>query len=241
LDVVSRTLDVDGKAAKVYGLVGPGGKPGFRLPAGKTVDVDVVNSLSDETMIHWHGLTPDWPMDGVPGMPMPLLRAGEIRRYLLPAGKPGTHWMHAHTLQEQGLLAAPLIVGDEDAEARDELEVVVLLHDFSFKTPEELLAGLKSGGMTSMSGMSIQGMDYSNMPGMNLDGGMMAMDINDIEYDAYLANDRTLNDPEIIKVEKGASTVRPRRLSLSIPVDWTGKSSRSTVRISFRFAPGSFR
>lgn len=32
---------------------------------------------------------------------------------------------------------------------------------------------------------------------------MMGMDLNDIEYDAYLANDRTLDDPEIVKVERG--------------------------------------
>jgi FtsP/CotA-like multicopper oxidase with cupredoxin domain len=204
LDVVSRTLDIDGKAAKVYGLVGPGGKPGLRLTAGTTADIDVANGLSKETMIHWHGLKPEWPMDGVPGMPMPLLKVGESRRYSLPAGRTGTHWMHAHTLQEQSLLAAPLIVEEEDSATRDEQEAVVLLHDFSFKSPEELLARLKSSGMTSMDGMNMQGMDHSNMPGMNM-GGMMAMDINDIEYDAYLANDRTLNDPEMVKVEKGGN------------------------------------
>ena len=33
--------------------------------------------------------------------------------------------------------------------------------------------------------------------------GDMPMDLNDIEYDAYLANDRTLDDPEVIPVEKG--------------------------------------
>jgi FtsP/CotA-like multicopper oxidase with cupredoxin domain len=33
----------------------------------------------------------------------------------------------------------------------------------------------------------------------------MAMDLNDIEYDAYLANDRTLEDPEVFRVERGGS------------------------------------
>lgn len=51
------------------------------------------------------------------------------------------------------------------------------------------------------------------MPGMEPAGSMSAhgvtgasataMDLNDIEYDAYLANDRTLDDPEVIKVERG--------------------------------------
>ncbi len=61
-------------------------------------------------MIHWHGLTPPSEFDGVPDLPMPLLAAGEQRGYRFPIGPGGTHWMHAHTLQEQAMLAAPLIV-----------------------------------------------------------------------------------------------------------------------------------
>lgn len=218
LDIVSRSIDVDGKAAKVFGLVGPGGKPGLDLVEGQDYGVDLANTLGESTMIHWHGLTPKWEMDGVPDMPMPMLKPGETRNFLLPSGKTGTHWMHAHTLQEQALLAAPLIVKPRGP-ARDEQDVVVLLHDFSFKSPEEILAGLKAGGMAGMPGMSMKGMDHSRMNGMTMEGmnmkgmdqssmpgmggGMMGMDLNDIEYDAYLANDRTLNDPEVVKVEKG--------------------------------------
>ncbi|MFX5084807.1 copper oxidase, partial [Acinetobacter baumannii] len=38
--------------------------------------------------------------------------------------------------------------------------------------------------------------------GHGMPGGM-AMDLNDVEYDAYLANDRTLADPEVVRVERG--------------------------------------
>src|SRR5690606_11257807 len=31
----------------------------------------------------------------------------------------------------------------------------------------------------------------------------MAMDLNDYDWDAYLANDRTLSDPEVVSVERG--------------------------------------
>ena len=130
LAVVSRTIDVNGRAATVFGLTGPDDRPGLNLVAGESVEVDLENTLSAETMIHWHGLLPAWDQDGVPDLPMPLLKAGETRRYTLPAGNPGTHWMHAHTLQEQNLLAAPLIVRGPEELARDEQEVVVLLHDF---------------------------------------------------------------------------------------------------------------
>jgi FtsP/CotA-like multicopper oxidase with cupredoxin domain len=34
-------------------------------------------------------------------------------------------------------------------------------------------------------------------------GSGMAMDLNDVEYDAFLANDRTLVDPEVIRTEPG--------------------------------------
>ena len=78
--------------------------------------------MSDPTLIHWHGLLPPWPMDA------------------------GTYWMHAHTLQEQNLLDAPLIVRSAADAKADEQEVVVLLHDFSFTPASELLAHLKSAG-----------------------------------------------------------------------------------------------
>lgn len=215
LAVASRSIDVNGRAATVFGLTTPDGKPGLNLIAGETVNVDLANTLSEDTMIHWHGLLPKWDHDGVPGLPMPLLKADEERRYELPTGKPGTHWMHAHTLQEQNLLAAPLIVRGKDDLARDEQDVVVLLHDFSFTPAAELLGKLKSGNdMDMVNGTNMQGMDHSKMPGMKMDdmskmagnmmgSAMLGMDINDIEYDAYLANDRTLNDPDLVTVEKG--------------------------------------
>jgi len=36
-----------------------------------------------------------------------------------------------------------------------------------------------------------------------MDGMDMVMDLNDVEFDAYLANDRTLSDPEIVRVDPG--------------------------------------
>jgi FtsP/CotA-like multicopper oxidase with cupredoxin domain len=117
-------------------------------------------------------------------------------------------------LQEQNLLAAPLIVRTAADRSADEQEVVVLLHDFSFTPAEELLAGLLGGaghggamghGATGH-GMN-HGMGHETSAASAMDhgamGGAMAMDLNDIEYDAYLANDRTLDDPEVHTVEKG--------------------------------------
>ncbi len=218
LRIVSRTLDINGKPASVFGLVGPDNKPGLTFTEGEKFQVALINKISEPTIIHWHGLKPPYDQDGTPNAPMPLLAAGEIRHYDFPVGATGTHWMHAHTLQEQNLLAAPLIVRAKDAAKIDEQEVVILLHDFSFTPAEELMARLHKGGNMAghdMSKMDMSKMDMSgmkmDMPGMKMDGGSMdgmamtgmTMDLNDIEYDAYLANDRTLDDPEIVKVERG--------------------------------------
>lgn len=214
LVIGKRTLEVNGKPASVFGLTNRAGGAGLVLDADTRFDVLLKNQSGEETLIHWHGLTPPWKMDGVPGNPSTLLPPNETRTYDFPVGRGGTHWMHAHTLQEQNLLAAPLIVRTAEDRARDEQEVVVLLHDFSFKSPEELLAGLQSGagghampsghgGMTSMMNMhgghQMGGGTAAGMPMM----AMPAMDLNDIEYDAYLANDRTLDDPEVVRVERG--------------------------------------
>ena len=187
LKVVSRTLEINKRPAKVFGLVDAQGRSGLTFTEGQSFKVSLTNDLSEPTLIHWHGLRPPFEQDGVPDMPAPLLPAAQTRDYDFPVGAAGTHWMHAHTLQEQNLLAAPLIVRNTTKDELDEQEVVVLLHDFSFTPAGELLARLKHSTGHSMHG-----------------GRMGAMDLNDIDYDAYLANDRTLDDPEIVKVESGA-------------------------------------
>jgi FtsP/CotA-like multicopper oxidase with cupredoxin domain len=217
----TRSLDVNGKAASVYGLLQSNGEHGLTMNAGDSFDVVLHNDLLDPTLIHWHGLLPPWPMDGVPDTPAPLLKSGETRGYKFPVADAGTYWMHAHTLQEQNLLAAPLVVRSVADAKADEQEVVILLHDFSFTPAGELLARLKSaGGGMKMGGMDMGGADQGMMkvhmahmshmgqmmaamkPGGGM-AGMGAMDLNDIAYDAYLANDRTLADPDVVRIEHG--------------------------------------
>ena len=82
----------------------------------------------------------------------------------------------------------------------------MLLHDFSFKAPDELLAGLtrpKHGqGAMAKDGMGkSMKMGPASMGAMDMTTGM-AMDLNDVDYDAFLANDRTLADPEVIRAKQ---------------------------------------
>ena len=220
----SRTLDIGGRAATVYGLTNASGGAGLILDPDQRFRVDLTNTLDVDTLIHWHGQIPPNVQDGVPDMPMPKLAQGEMRSYDF-APQPGTHWMHSHiATQEMQLLAAPLIVRTVRDVAEDRQEVVMFLHDFSFLPPEEVLARIAGAtpGADTMPGMTMGGMDHGAMPGMGMGGmdhgamgamnhgnmggmaiGGMAMDLNDYDFDAYLVNDRTLADPQVVPVEVG--------------------------------------
>jgi FtsP/CotA-like multicopper oxidase with cupredoxin domain len=204
LRVTTRIIDVGGKPAKVYGLLHEDGTQGLTAAAGGHFRVQLKNELAADTLVHWHGLTPPSDQDGVPELSQPALVPGGSYAYDFALPRAGTNWMHSHVgLQEQQLAAAPLIVRDAADASRDEQEVVVFLHDFTFRDPQEIYAGLVRGmGGMGMPGMDMAGMDHSKM---GQGGGMagMAMDLHDVAFDAYLANDRTLADPDVVRVEPG--------------------------------------
>ncbi|WP_138464289.1 multicopper oxidase family protein [Poseidonocella sp. HB161398] len=234
LAATTRTIEVKGRAATVLGLASNTGGQGLVLDPGQRFRVELANALDTETIIHWHGQIPPNAQDGAPNT-NPMLAPGERRSYDF-APRPGTFWMHSHIpAQEIAMLAAPLIVRSAADAAADRQEVVLFLHDFSFKSPEELLAGLTGGGgdhgmshssadgsMAAPQG-GMAGMDHGmagmempqagTMPGMSGMSGM-AMDLNDVDFDAYLANDRTLDDPEVVAVER-AGRVRLRIVNAS--------------------------
>jgi FtsP/CotA-like multicopper oxidase with cupredoxin domain len=204
-----RSIEVNGKPASVFGIRQPDGTFGIRTQVGTPFRVRVQNNIDEPSLIHWHGLTPPWQQDGVPGISGPPIPPGGSADYDFPLRFGGTFWMHSHQgLQEQLLMAAPLIIRDQ-RDRPDQQEVVVMLADFSFTPPEQIFAELKKGGnMSSMAGSSpparastgTKGMG-TMAPGMTMDAGKP--DLNDVTYDAFLANDRTLGDPDVVKVEPG--------------------------------------
>lgn len=208
LTVSRRTLEVKGKAASVFGITGPGGKPGLEMLLGERFNVRLKNETDIDTIVHWHGLTPPYGQDGVQMLGQDPIPPGQSFDYDFANIRSGTHWMHSHMgLQEQQLLAAPLIVRETKDPLFDTQEHVVLLHDFTFRDPAEILAELTGGGGAHAGhAMGHGNMNHGNMDHGNMNLGnmpMMAGMLNDVVYDAYLANDRTLDDPEIVNVEKG--------------------------------------
>jgi FtsP/CotA-like multicopper oxidase with cupredoxin domain len=205
LAVETRVIDVNGRAASVFGIRQPDGTPGVSLDSGKRFRVDLVNRTGEGTIIHWHGQRPPYLQDGVADLNVPLIELGATRSYDF-APTPGTHWMHSHHgLQEQALMAAPLIVDTPDEERADAQDVTVLLHDFSFREPAEILAALAGGEVDAHAMHGMHGTDSKDRSGRNTPTGLegsMSMDLNDVEYDAFLANDRTLRDPQVVLTER---------------------------------------
>jgi FtsP/CotA-like multicopper oxidase with cupredoxin domain len=228
LTATTRTLDINGKPARVFGLIGPGGKPGLTLAPGERFRVDLANTTHVPTIIHWHGQIPPWKEDGFPWPQTPPLPAKGSRQYDFEPIS-GTYWMHSHHgLQEQSLMTAPLIVRSRSETREDRQPIVLMLHDFSFRAPAELLAGLTGTTAEAAERMATQtenvpapsdkagaargasatpavaaGASDTSTPTMRMPGGM-PRDLNDIDYDAFLANDRTLADPQVVHVSAGA-------------------------------------
>jgi FtsP/CotA-like multicopper oxidase with cupredoxin domain len=214
LVVERRTVTVNGKDASVFGIRQPDGSPGIVLDAGQRFSVALQNSTDEPTIIHWHGQTPPPNQDGVTETGLaPLIPAGAAQTYDFRP-RPGTHWMHSHHgLQEQLLMAAPLVVRAPEDTRLDAQEVTVLLHDFTFRPPSELLAQLVGDGSHAPA-MAMPGMTGGEQAGHMMQGGRSghvmagppagheAMDLNEVDYDAYLANDRTLDDPLVVRTER---------------------------------------
>src|ERR1700756_2532809 len=149
----TRVLEVNGRPARVFGLAGPDGRPGIRLAPGEQFRVNLANETGERTLVHWHGQLPPWTQDGFPWPQTPPIENGVVQAYDY-APTSGTYWMHSHHgMQEQRLMTAPLIVHDAAELREDRQEVVLMLHDFTFKTPEEVLASLTGTNVAAVQAM----------------------------------------------------------------------------------------
>ena len=216
-----RQIEVNGKAASVLGIEQSDGVRGLTTHVGSRFHVRVENELNEPSLVHWHGLTPPWREDGVAFVSGPPIPPGDKADYDFPLTFSGTYWMHAHYgLQEQALMDAPLIILQPGRD-EDRQEIVVTLNDFSFTPAREIFASLKGRGKAQGAARpQAKTMGGKPMSGMRMgrDGAMQqpaaAPDLNDVKYDAFLANERTLGDPEIVKVEN-SGRVRLRIINAS--------------------------
>ncbi len=149
LTIAETPFTVDGERRTAITLNGTVPGPLIRLREGEEVVLRYTNKLEEDTSIHWHGLLIPNRFDGVPGINFPGVAPGEtfeagpfeVRQY-------GTYWYHSHSgLQEQLGHYGPLVIdpaGGREPQEYDR-EHVVLLSDWTFEDPHDIMAHLKKG------------------------------------------------------------------------------------------------
>jgi Putative multicopper oxidases len=227
-------LKVLGKEVTVIAIEQADGTHGYSPEKNDGFHVEVVNQLKVPTSIHWHGLVLPNLMDGVPFVTQNPIAPGKSFRYDFPLKQSGTYWMHSHYgLQEQLYNSAPLIIWTPEERAKADRQIVVMLSDFSFTPPEQILQGLKSGMQMARMKKNPSGKKSESSNSGNMSGSMgksLPVEVIaqkwddqkqrlvrtilrapeaeiDVKYDALLANRRTLDDPEIVSVGAGESVL----------------------------------
>ncbi len=119
--------------------------PIVELYEGQEALLRVTNHLSEDSSIHWHGILLPFEMDGVPGVVFPGIKPGETFEANFKVRQYGTYWYHSHSgLQEQSGVYGPLVIHPRDPEPFSyDRDYVVVLSDWTFEDPHNVLAHLK--------------------------------------------------------------------------------------------------
>lgn len=152
-----RDFHGDGRLTRTAGFDGDFLGPTLRAKRGEQVVVNVVNRLTEETSVHWHGMHLPARMDGGPHQ---MVRPGATWSPTWTVNQPAaTLWYHPHPHGQteehvyRGL--AGMFILDDDREAAlplprqygvDDIPVIVQDRDFSrggqFKKTRNMIAGI---------------------------------------------------------------------------------------------------
>jgi FtsP/CotA-like multicopper oxidase with cupredoxin domain len=176
--------------ADFHGLAYNGRVPGplLRVRHGQKLRARYLNRTGGPSTIHWHGMLLPNDMDGVPDVTQkPVPNGGEFI-YTFRPDPPGFRWYHSHVGDQIALgLFGPFLIEDP-AEARADVEAVLVLHDVpDMSSLRAALAGKSTaamdvppgaGGMAGMRGQGTsprQGMQMRSMQDMKGMSGMGEM------------------------------------------------------------------
>ena len=223
LEITTAPITVLGKSV-VRGCIRQlNGQRGYTISQAKGVDLEVINRLPVPSTVHWHGLILPNAMDGVAFVTQPPIPPGQSQRVHFPLVQNGTFWMHSHYgLQIQSYVAEPFVILDQEQELWADRTVTVMLRDFSFTPASQILDNVIAGELGGGTAMSKQLADFAwDKPrlllsqqwdsarqrfGWKREAGNLMM-APDVVYDALLANERSLDAPEIIDVLPGETVV----------------------------------
>ncbi len=196
LKIVETEIVVNGKSSKIFKIVESDGSEIIYKTEGKCFNLVVENHTSVPTSLHWHGLILPVLEDGVSYVTQPPIPPGKSYPYNFTVEQAGTFWTHTHFgLQEQKLMSAPLILLPEEGEKYR--SIVLFFEGFTFKSIEEVWLGLRKNLMEAR---KAKGKDWLPpfMVAQKMDGDQ---DLNDVDFDAFLTNGKTLESPDIYLVK----------------------------------------
>lgn len=189
LRVAHDNFKVGGRTGHAITMNGVLPAPLIRLREGQNVRIHVENTLDEDTSIHWHGLILPFHMDGVPGISFPGILPKTTFTYEFPIKQYGTYWYHSHSgLQEQAGHYGPMIIDPAGEEpAPYDREHVIVLSDWTFMHPHQVMAKVKNEGgyfnrqKQTLAGLLREGDPEEKMPlSERIMWGRMRMDPTDI-------------------------------------------------------------
>lgn len=191
LRIAETHVRVAGQVARATTVNGGIPGPEIRLKEGQDVHLRVHNAMDEDSSVHWHGLILPPSMDGVPGISFAGIKPHETFEYRFPVQQSGTYWYHSHSgLQEQTGIYGPLVIDPKmTSDYGYQREYTVVLSDWTFEDPHEVLANLKRyGGYYNFQRRTLAnlGDEAERMGGFwnavsdRLSWGQMRMDASDI-------------------------------------------------------------
>lgn len=192
-------VDIGGKEKMGMTINGSIPGPTLRFTEGEYAVIHVKNEMDVETSVHWHGLLLPNFFDGVPYLTTPPVKAGETFTYEFELKQAGTYWYHSHTgLQEQDGVYGSFVIDDPEEDLDYDSDLVLVLADWTFEKPTEVLRTLKRGlewyGIKKNTVVPLSEAISKGALGAQLNfwrQRMEGVDISDVYYPAFLTNGAT--------------------------------------------------
>lgn len=194
LTIGHKMVNYSGKSVHALAINGQIPAPTLEFTEGDFAEIHVLNTLDEESSLHWHGILLPNEEDGVPYLTTTPIKPGGTHVFRFPIRQSGTYWYHSHSnLQEQKGLYGAFIIKKRDEP--DMPNYTLLLSDWTDEHPHEVMRSLKTGNdWYAIKKNAVQSYGEAVKAGAFKEkikqewSRMDAMDVSDVYYDAFLAN-----------------------------------------------------
>ncbi|WP_226642464.1 copper resistance system multicopper oxidase [Microbulbifer variabilis] len=148
LTLGNQPVNFTGQANTALSINGATPGPILRWKEGQTVTLDIHNSLTTGSAIHWHGIRLPSTMNGFPGINFAGIQPGQHFRYRFKVQQSGTYWYQGTWgfQRQKGLYGAIVIDPEQTDPITSDRDYVVLLSDWSDENSASIYANLKKDG-----------------------------------------------------------------------------------------------